>query len=119
MQAITNLADARTRAEERRISPRKVVSLRARVVLPDDTTLDGHAVDLSRTGIGLASPRMLQAGQDCRLLIDLSACGEDIELKIAGRVCYCREHATGNFRAGLHFIGLDAYAARLLDQLLS
>ena len=118
MQAITNLADAKTRAEERRISPRKVVSLRARVVLPDDTTLDGHAVDLSRTGIGLASPRMLQAGQDCQLLIDLAACGEEIELKLAGRVCYCREQA-GKFRAGLHFVGLDAYAARLLDQLLS
>ncbi len=118
MQAITNLADARTRAEERRISPRKVVSLRARVVLPDQTTLAGHAVDLSRTGIGLAAPRMLQAGQECRLLIDLSACGEEIELKLAGRVCYCREHS-GEFRAGLHFVGLDAYAARLIDQLLS
>lgn len=118
MQAITTLADARTRAEERRISPRKVVSLRARVVLPDNTTLDGHAVDLSRTGIGLAAPRMLQAGQDCRLLIDLSACGEEIELKLAGRVCYCRKES-GKYRAGLHFVGLDAYAARLIDQLLS
>jgi hypothetical protein len=119
MQAITTLADARTRAEERRISPRKVVSLRARVVLPDNTMLDGHAVDLSRTGIGLSSPRMLQSGQECRLLIDLSACGEDLELKLGGRVCYCREQSAGEFRAGLHFIGLDAYAARLLDQLLS
>jgi hypothetical protein len=118
MQAITTLADARTRAEEKRISPRKVVSLRARVVLPDDTILDGHAVDLSRTGIGLTAPRMLQTGHECKLLIDLSACGEEIELKLAGRVCYCREQA-GNFRAGLHFIGVDAYAARLIDQLLS
>jgi hypothetical protein len=118
MQAITDLADARARAEERRISPRKVVSLRARVVLPDNTMLDGHAVDLSRTGVGLCSPRMLQADQDCTLLIDHSACGEDIALKLVGRVCYCREQTPNKFRAGLHFIGLDAHAARILDQLL-
>ena len=97
MQAITDLADARTRAEERRISPRKVVSLRARVVLPDHTTLDGHAVDLSRTGIGLAAPRMLQAGQECRLLIDLSACGEEIELKIGRSRLLLPRGIPGNF----------------------
>jgi c-di-GMP-binding flagellar brake protein YcgR len=119
MQAVTNLDEARARAEDRRISPRKVVSLRARVVLPDNTTLDGQAVDLSRTGIGLSSPRMLQPGQECKLLVDLSACGEEIELNIGGRVCYCREQAAGKYRAGLHFVGLDAYAARLIDQLLS
>jgi c-di-GMP-binding flagellar brake protein YcgR len=119
MQAITTLADAKARAEERRISPRKVVSLRARVMLPDNTTLESHTVDLSRTGIGLVAPRMLQTEQDCKLLIDLSACGEAIELKLVARVCYCREQAPEKFRAGMHFIGLDVNAARLIEQLLS
>ncbi len=109
---------SREAAQERRISERKVVSLRAKVELPDHTILDGQTVDLSSTGVGLYSPRQLQADQDCRLTIDLSVCGEDLELKLLARVCYCTEKAKGRFRAGMRFIGIEPSAAKLLGQLL-
>jgi c-di-GMP-binding flagellar brake protein YcgR len=109
----------RTAADERRDSERKIVSLRARVELPDSTVLDGQTVDLSRTGIGLYSPRLLHADQDCKLLIDLSVCGEKLELRLLGRVCYCTEQSQGRYRAGMRFIGIEAGAAKLLNQLLS
>lgn len=65
-------------ADERRVSPRKIVSLRARVELPDGTVLEGQTVDLSQTGVGLFSPRFLHAEQDCKLTIVLSVCGENM-----------------------------------------
>jgi hypothetical protein len=106
-------------AKERRISERKVVSLRARVQLPDSTVLDGQTVDLSKMGVGLYSPRQLQTDQDCRLTIELSVCGENLELRLLGRVCYCSEQAKGRFRTGMRFVGMEAGTAKLLSQLLS
>jgi len=113
------VSESRTAAEERRISPRKVVSLQAKVELPDGTVLDGQTVDLSTTGVGLYSPRMLQADQDCRLTIVLSVCGDDLELRLLGRVCYCNEQTKERFRVGMRFIGMETGAAKLLQQLLA
>ena len=106
-------------SRERRVSDRKVVSLRARVQLPDSTVLDGQTVDLSKTGVALYAPRQLQADQDCRLTIELSVCGEELELRLLGRVCYCTEQATGRFRTGMRFVGMESGTAKLLSQLLS
>lgn len=109
----------RTAPEDRRGSERKVVKLQARVELPDHTVLDGQTVDLSHTGVGLFSPRLLQTDQDCKLTIGLSVCGEDLELRFLARVCYCIEQAKGRYRAGMRFIGIEAGVAKLLNQLLS
>ena len=109
----------RTAPEDRRGSERKVVRLQARVELPDHTVLEGQTVDLSHTGVGLFSPRLLQTDQDCKLTIGLSVCGEDLELRFLARVCYCIEQAKGRYRAGMRFIGIEAGVAKLLNQLLS
>ena len=103
---------------ERRIATRKVVNMMAKVQLPDGTVLNGHSTDISQTGIGLFSPRMLQADEQCTLQIDLSVCGMNMELKLAGRVCYCNEQGEGRYRAGMRFVGMDADSAHLLSQLL-
>jgi hypothetical protein len=112
-------ATQRTEHDERRGSARKVVTLQARVELPDHTVLDGQTVDLSHTGVGLFSPRLLQTDQDCKLTIGLSVCGEDLELRFLARVCYCVEQAKGRYRAGMRFIGIEAGVAKLLNKLLS
>jgi hypothetical protein len=103
---------------ERRIATRKVISMLAKVWLPDGTVLDGHSTDISQTGIGLFAPCMLQPDEECTLQIDLSVCGMQMELRLAGRVCYCHQQSEGKFRAGMSFVGLDANAAHLLEQLL-
>lgn len=103
---------------ERRVASRKVVSMVAKVQLPDGITLDGQSADISQTGIGLLSPRMLQADDECNLTIDLSVCGMDMQLRLAGRVCYCYPHGEGKFRAGMRFVSMDANSAQLLSQLL-
>jgi len=119
LEALGAAQRARSAAEERRVSPRKVVSLRAKVQLPDSTVLAGQTVDLSHTGIGLYSPQLLLTDQDCKLTIDLSVCGEELVLRLLGRVCYCTEQSKGRYRAGMRFIGIESGAAKLLSQLLS
>ena len=103
---------------ERRVATRKVVSMIAKVQLPDGTVLHGHSTDISQTGIGLFSPRMLEAEEECTLQIDLSVCGMEMELRLVGRVCYCHPQGDNKFRAGMRFVGLDPDAAQLLSQLL-
>lgn len=112
-------APDRRAPKERRGSERKAVRLQARVELPDGTVLEGQTVDVSHTGVGLFSPRLLQTDQDCKLTIGLSVCGEDLELRFRARVCYCIEQAKGRYRTGMRFIGIEAGVAKLLDQLLS
>jgi hypothetical protein len=65
-------APDRRAPKERRGSERKAVRLQARVELPDGTVLEGQTVDVSHTGVGLFSPRLLQTDQDCKLTIGLS-----------------------------------------------
>lgn len=103
---------------ERRVATRKVVKMLAKVQLPDGTVLDGQSADISQTGIGLFAPRMLHPEEVCTLQIDLSVCGMSMELRLAGRVCYCHQQGEGKFRAGLHFVAMDSDAAHLLSQLL-
>jgi hypothetical protein len=104
---------------ERRIATRKVVSMVARVQLPDGTVLNGHSTDISQTGIGLFAPRMLQPEDECTLQIDLSVCGMEMELRLVGRVCYCYQQGEDRFRAGMRFVRMDADTVQLLSQLLS
>ena len=105
-------------AHERRVADRKVISLRAQVELPNGISLIGHSTDISRTGIGLYSPSKLQTDAECRISIDLSACGSRAELKLVGRVCYCTEQGSDRYRIGMRFVGMDLHAAQLLSSLL-
>ena len=104
--------------DERRIGNRQVVSLKARLRLQDGSLLDSLTVDLSETGVGFFAPRMLTSDQECKLFVDLSACGTEMELKLVGRVCYCREHSPGKFRVGMRFAGLDSDSAEMLAAML-
>jgi hypothetical protein len=107
------------RERERRIAERKTISLRAQVELPNGVVLTSHSTDISRTGIGLYSPSKVRADSECRLSIDLSACGSRAELKLVGRVCYCTEHGSDRYRIGMRFVALEPQAAQLLSTLLA
>jgi len=104
--------------EERRDGKRQLVSLKARLKLQDGTFLDSLTVDISETGVGFFAPRMLPGDQQCKLFVDLSASGTEMELKLDGRICYCREQSAGRFRVGMRFVGLETEAAELLAAML-
>ena len=99
--------------EQRRAS-RKAVRLVAQIHLPRDGVLHGQTADISRSGIGFFSPTPIDLGGDCTLLIQLSACGANAELKLVGRVCHCTKVAEDHFRVGMQFIRMDEQTAAIL-----
>ncbi|MET0497243.1 MAG: PilZ domain-containing protein [Steroidobacteraceae bacterium] len=104
--------------DERRIGNRQVVSLKARLRLQGGALMDSITVDISETGVGFFAPRMLAPDQECKLFVDLSACGTEMELKLVGKICYCREQSVGKFRVGMRFVGLESDAAEMLAAML-
>jgi hypothetical protein len=110
------LAEISREGEQRR-DRRKLIRLRADVRLPTGTILEGHTVDLSRRGVGIVSPVHLTNGQDCTISLDLTACGENVALRLVGRVCYCMESGS-EYRVGLQFVQMDESTALLLSELL-
>jgi hypothetical protein len=105
-------------SDERRIEKRTVLNMPATVLFGDGRSLTAQSVDISRSGMGLFSQHVLPVGEECTVQVDLSACGTDFELKIVGKVCYCRTHASGQFRAGLQFVRMPAETAALMRSLM-
>jgi hypothetical protein len=104
---------------ENRENRRTDLNLNAWLRLPDGTTLETKTTDISHTVAGFISPRAVAEGMDCRLYVDLSACGTLMELHLAGRIAFCRDDAAGKYTIGLKFADLETEAADLLDAVLS
>jgi c-di-GMP-binding flagellar brake protein YcgR len=99
--------------EQRRTS-RRSMRLVAEIRLPGGHTLHGTTADISRTGIGFFGPERIDIGGDCTLLIRISACGADAELKLIGRVCHCTKQSEDSYRIGMKFIRMDEQTATIL-----
>ena len=99
--------------EQRRAS-RKAMRLVARIHLPNGGVLDGQTADISRSGIGFFCPDHLDLGGDCTLIIHISACGTDAELRLIGRVCHCTKLSEDCYRVGMQFIRMDEQTASIL-----
>ncbi len=99
--------------EQRRTS-RKAMRLVAEIRLPNGTLLNGQTADISRSGIGFFCPSQLDLGGDCTLIIRISACGTDAELKLIGRVCHCTKLSEDCYRIGMQFIRMDEQTASIL-----
>ncbi len=114
--AIDDLAELS--AMESRDSQREAIRVDARLRLPGGATLETKTIDMSHDGIGFFSSRSLPQGEDCPVFVDLSARGAQMELHVVGRICHCREQASGKYRVGLRFVDLDADASELLAAVL-
>jgi PilZ domain len=99
--------------EQRRTS-RKAMRLIAQIRLPGGDVLDGQTADISRSGIGFFCPSKLDRGGDCTLIVHISACGTDAELRLVGRVCHCTKLSEDCYRIGMQFIRMDEQTASIL-----
>ena len=86
----------------------------AEIRLPNGETLKGTTADISRSGIGFFGPERVDVGRDCTLLIRISACGEDAELRLVGRVCHCTKQSEDSYRIGMKFVRMDEQTASIL-----
>lgn len=93
--------------EERRIERRHAILVRADIDIPGKVALSGHAVDVSRGGMGLQCPVDVPVGAELTVTVPLEVCGERRVVSLPGRVCYSRKQSDRHFRIGLQFVHLD------------
>ena len=93
--------------EERRSERRHAILVRANIDIPGKVTLSGHAVDVSRGGMGLQCPVDVSLGTELTVTLPLEVCGEQRTVSLPGRVCYCNKQTDAHFRVGLQFVHLD------------
>jgi hypothetical protein len=104
----------RSLAGEQRRASRKSLRLTAQIELPHGKRLCGHTADISRDGIGFFAPIKIEVGEDCRLTIEIVACGTREVLVLVGRVCHCTKQSEDSFRVGMKFIRMDERTASIV-----
>ena len=103
---------------DRRLSPRKVMQVMARVRVEADAPLDAQTVDLSHHGVSITSSRQLNVGREC--IVELGVSVPEIASPPALRasVRYCTRMREGEFRIGLKFTSVSIEAAELIVAVL-
>jgi c-di-GMP-binding flagellar brake protein YcgR len=120
---VSSIADSAEREVDdfdwanRRRTGRKIVRYKALVLLPDDQLLEAHTIDLSLGGACLSVPTPLVVGEECRMQMELSACGESRRVLLISEVCY-RTQLDDGYRVGVRFVQLDQDTESFLTMLL-
>jgi hypothetical protein len=103
--------------EERRDEHRHTMLVRANIDIPEQLPLNGHAVDLSRGGMGLQVHTNVPIGTEIKVTLPLEVCGERRTLVIMGNVCYCKKQSEQHYRIGLQFVHMDDDTAAFIHAL--
>jgi hypothetical protein len=103
--------------EERRDERRHTMLVRANIEIPEQLSLQGHAVDLSRGGMGVQVPMNVRVGEGVKVTLPLEVCGERRTLVLMGSVCYCKKQSEQHFRIGLQFVHMDDDVAAFINAL--
>ena len=103
---------------DRRLSPRKVMQVLARVRVEGEAPLEAQTVDLSHHGVSITSPLQLNVGQEC--IVELGVSVPEIASPPALRagVCHCTRLREGEFRIGMKFTAVSIEAAELIVAVL-
>lgn len=103
---------------DRRLSPRKVMQVQARVRVEEAAPLDVQTVDLSHHGVSITSSRQLNVGQECIVELGVSVPEIANPPVLRAAVCYCSRMREGEFRIGLQFTAVSIEAAELIVAVL-
>src|SRR5690606_5997232 len=104
---------------DRRTTPRRVLSCRVALTLPNNETLYGFSADVSLTGIGIKIPRRIDDGQECTLLISFFAGGKSHKISACGQILSCVCIGMEGFRVSVRFTHLEDGAAAVLEEILN
>jgi hypothetical protein len=99
---------------DRRLGPRKVINVRARISVSGDAPLDAQTADLSHHGVSINSLQQLNVGAECIIELGVSVpeMGDPPSLRAVVR--YCAPVRAGTFRIGMEFTKVSIEAAELL-----
>ena len=104
--------------EERRAVPRKPLHGRVTLRLGDNTTVQGHGVDLSSGGVRLAADRALPSPLDCTIEFTIKLDGRPHTITCKGRVLSCVCTGMDGFTIGVQFVQLNEVGKAAVAQAL-
>jgi hypothetical protein len=105
-------------AADRRVSPRKVMQVQARVRVEGVEPFDVQTADLSHHGVSITSSWQLNLGQECIVELGVSVPEIASPPALRGTVRYCSRMREGEFRIGLQFTSVSIEAAELIVAVL-
>jgi hypothetical protein len=74
----------------------------------------GKAINISRSGILLETPRSI----DSERLLLMTVDQDDNLIEMTGRLVYCKQAASGMYHAGVKFVGSDEEISRFTVKLI-
>ena len=102
---------------EQRKSARKVLKVRAMLVMDGQEGMIGRTADVGANGVSITLPAPLQAGQAGQVSFDLFFDGKVATIKTRSKALYC-VFSNGEFKVGFQFLNLDLSAMTLLARFL-
>lgn len=102
---------------EQRTSARKILKVKALVVMDGQPPLPGRTSDIGANGISVTVGRPLQSGQLGQLGFDLLVEGRTVSVRARARVMYSILSGD-DFKIGFQFLNLDLNAMAQLARFL-
>ena len=102
---------------ELRLTPRRVLSGSARLLVQDAVPRPITITDISKGGMGLLAHESVREGDACTVAFDVGAQKEKKRINVWAKVAYCVSHGEQEFRVGVRFLDFDSYSKMLIDQL--
>jgi hypothetical protein len=99
-----------TRVETRNLISHESISKEGQIV----SRSMGKALNVSRSGILLETPYLIEADNVTLVTVDL----ENNLIEMSGKLIYCRETDTGMFQAGINFTGSEDEKAQFAVKLI-
>lgn len=103
--------------QEQRLSPRKVLRVRAALAMEDHAPMMGKTIDIGANGCSVNLPEPVLLGYVGQIAFDFMVDGQPVSIRTRVKTMYCI-FSSGEFKAGLQFIDLDLPAVTALARYL-
>lgn len=103
--------------DEQRVSPRKVLKVKALLTMEGGDTIMARTMDLGGDGLGLVTPKAVPPGALGMVRFELFHGGKVQSIEIKAKVQYCIL-SNGEFKVGFRFVNLQLSAMAAISRFL-
>ncbi len=102
--------------EDQRQNSRKVLRSRGLLIMDGIPQFLVRTMDVSTSGVGVASPQPLQQGQEGKIAFEMFFNGNNYHVASRVRVMYSIYSSHDGFKVGLQFLNLDMASASAITK---
>jgi c-di-GMP-binding flagellar brake protein YcgR len=105
-------------SEDQRQNARKVLRTRALLIMDGIPQFLVRTIDISTSGVGVACPQQLHAGQEGKIAFEMFFNGKNYQVASRVKVMYCIYSSSDGFKVGLQFLNLDMGSASAITKFM-